>query len=132
MRSLLLDIGRTASAIPPRPTDEVREVREAVLAILRLLIGTRRGTVWPARDFGIDDPMAIFHDYPGSVEAFRSRLERAIRRHEPRLQSPVVRHVPSADLLLRLDVEGVLVVGGRAVPVRFTSRIDGAGRTELT
>ena len=132
MTSLLADILAAAAQAPSRRADPIRETREAVLAHLRLMVATRRGTVWPARHFGIDDPTEIFHDYPGSVDALCRRLADAIREYEPRLQNPSVTHVPSADLILRLDIEGTLVADGKQVAVKFTSRIDGAWRTEVT
>ncbi len=132
MPSLLADIASAASSAAPRTMDNVREVRDAVLAHLRMMVATRRGSVWPARDFGIDDPTGIFHDYPGSVEELRSALESAIRRYEPRLENPSVRHVPTADLMLRLDIEATLLTNERRVPVRFTSQIDDACRAEVT
>ncbi len=132
MTSLLADILATAALTPPRRTDPIRVARDAVLAHLRLMVATRRGTVWAAPNFGIDDPTEIFHDYPGSVDALCRRLADAIREYEPRLHNPSVTHVPSADLILRLDIEGTLVAGGKQVAVKFTSRIDGACRTEVT
>lgn len=132
MRSILTDIAEAARGVVPARMDPVRDARNAVLATLQLLIGTRRGSVSPACDFGIDDPTAIFHDYPGSVDAFCEAFVRAIARHEPRLKNLSVKHVPSADLLLRIDVEASLVTAGRSVPVRFTSRIDGARNAEVS
>jgi type VI secretion system protein len=132
MRSLFADITRAAVSSAPKATDEVRDEREAVLAHLKLLVATLRGTVWPARDYGIEDPTRIFHDYPGSVEEFRGALEGAIRRYEPRLRDAVVRHVPGDDLVLRLDIHATLLAGGRWVPVRFTSRFDSACRAEVS
>ncbi len=132
MRSLLADIARAARSPGTGATDPVRDARDAVLSHLRMLIATRRGTVWPALDFGIDDPTEIFHDYPGAVEDLRRALEHAIRRYEPRLREPSVRHRPSQDLVLRFDIEALLDVEGRLVPVRFTSQIDRACQTEVT
>jgi len=131
MRSLFSDITRAAASSAPRATDEVRDVRDDVLAHLKLLFATVRGTVWPALDYGIEDATRIFEDYPGSVEDFRSALERAIRRYEPRLQNPSVRHVTGDDLVLRLDIHATLLAGGRAVPVRFTSKLDGGCHVDV-
>lgn len=131
MRSLFSDIARTAASAGPTAADEVREVRDAVLAHLKMLFATVRGTVWPARDYGIEDATRIFHDYPGSVEEFRGALEASIRRYEPRLRNVSIRHVTGDDLVLRLDINATLLAGGRAVPVRFTSRFDGACRADV-
>ena len=132
MRSILRDLAEAARGASPRPGDPIREARAAVLDVLQILIGTRRGTAWPARDFGIDDPTAIFLDYPGSVEGFCRDLAASISRYEPRLQRPSVTHVPTGDLLLRIDIEATLLAGTRRIPVRFTSRIDGAWNAEVS
>jgi type VI secretion system protein len=132
MHSLLAKISHAASLSPSRAPDPIRDARDAVLAHLRQMVATRRGTVWSARNFGIEDPTQIFHDYPGSVDALCRGLESAIREYEPRLQNPSVTHAPSVDLILRLDIEGTLLVDGRRVAVKFTSRIDGACHTEVT
>jgi type VI secretion system lysozyme-like protein len=131
VRSLFADITQAAASSVPTTSDEVRDVRDAVLAHLKLLFATLRGTVWPAKDYGVEDATRIFHEYPGSVEEFRGALEGAIRRYEPRLQNASVRHVMGDDLVLRLDIHATLLAGGRSVPVRFTSRFDGACRVDV-
>ncbi|MGO8992077.1 MAG: type VI secretion system baseplate subunit TssE [Polyangiaceae bacterium] len=131
MRSLIQDIRSAAKGI--RPGDPVRAVRDAVVAHLRDLCATPRGKVLLARDYGIDDPTRLFHEYPHSVADMERHLLGAIVRFEPRLANVSVTHVKTDDLelLLRFDVEGILMSEGRALPVRFSTVIDSDNHVEL-
>jgi type VI secretion system protein len=131
MRSLLADVlGRDADALA---RDPVRRVRQAVLAHLQLLFATPVGRVMCAPDFGVEDATRTFHEYPGSVARLRQNLEQTIRRYEPRLTQVAVRQLPTDNLklLLRFEITALLLVEGRAVPVRFTSRLDSDSRIEV-
>ena len=131
MRSLVQDIRSAARGVAPG--DPVRALREAVVGHLRELCATPRGTVLVARDYGIDDPTRLFHEYPTSVADMERHLLGAIARFEPRLANVSVTHVKTdeQELLLRFDVAGTLVSDGRALPVRFSTVIDSDHHVEL-
>ena len=129
MRSLLSDI---REGTPP-PRDDVRAVRDAVVANLRQICATPRGSALLWSDYGLEDATRIFHEYPGSVGEVQRRLADAFTRYEPRLANVDVKHVPGDDtaLVLRFDITGTLLVAGRPVAVRFTSSLDADSRMEL-
>lgn len=128
MRSLLSDIREGA---PYR--DEIRAVRESVIAHLRQLCATPRGSALLWEDYGLEDATRIFHEYPGSVGEVQRRIKEAFTRYEPRLTNVSVKHIPAdgVALVLRFDIEGTLLVAGRPVAVRFTSTLDADSRMEL-
>jgi type VI secretion system protein len=132
MRSLLADI-RARGDQRPGLLDAARVVRDDVLANLRQICTTPRGSVPLARDYGIEDATRIFHEYPGSVSEMQRDLEETFSRYEPRLFNVSVTHLPSdeLELLLRFHIEGTLVVECRPVPVRFTSVLHADNRLEL-
>ena len=114
MRSLLADIRASGVQRPRSPVDATRVVRDDVLANLRQICATPRGSVPLARDYGIEDATRIFHEYPGSVTEMQRDLEETFSRYEPRLFNVSVTHLPSdeLELLLRFHIEGTLVVNG--------------------
>jgi type VI secretion system lysozyme-like protein len=127
VRSLLADI---ADGGAHAAQDSVRVVRDAVLAHLRELCETVRGSVLVAPDYGFEDATQIFYEFPRSRERARLRLEQAIRRYEPRLADTSVA-IDRADeeedgnlapdLMLRFVITAALIVDGRRVPTQFTS-----------
>jgi len=133
MRSLLADIRTAGQKRPGLPVDAARAVRDDVLANLRQICATPRGSAPLARDYGIEDATRIFHEYPGSVSEMQRDLEETFSRYEPRLLNVSVTHVPSdeLELVLRFHIEGTLVVDGRPVPVRFTSVLNVDNQLEL-
>jgi type VI secretion system protein len=135
MRSLLADIRAAGrERVRPRPpNDAARIVRDDVLANLREICATPRGTVPLGGDYGIEDATRIFHEYPGSVTEMQRDLEETFAKYEPRLRNVSVTHVPSSELelVLRFHIEGTLVVDGRTVPVRFTSVLHADSRIDL-
>jgi type VI secretion system protein len=133
MHSLLTDIRAAGGQRPGSPVDAARVMRDDVLANLRQICATPRGSVPLARDYGIEDATRIFHEYPGSVTEMQRDLEDTFSRYEPRLLNVSVTHLPSdeLELLLRFHIEGTLVVDGRPVPVRFTSVLHADNRLEL-
>ncbi len=131
MRGLLADIA-AAGAESPRPSraDARRELRDAVLDHLAFLSATPRGSMLLAPGLGVDDTTHVFHEYPGSVEELRVRLEETLRVYEPRLLGARVRHVvgDAVDLVVRFEIHATLAHEGRALPVHFTTTIDGDSR----
>lgn len=133
MRSLLADIRAAGRERSHPPADAARVVRDDVLANLRQICATPRGSVPLGRDYGIEDATRIFHEYPGSVTEMQRDLEETFGKYEPRLRNVSVTHIPSneLELLLRFHIEGTLVVDGRAVPVRFTSVLHADNHIDL-
>jgi type VI secretion system lysozyme-like protein len=128
MRSILADIRR-----PDASVDAIRATRDSVVANLRQICGTPRGSVLLLADYGIEDPVRIFHEYPGSVADVQRGIAETFSRYEPRLLNVSVRRVQNddLDLVLRFHIEATLVVNGTPVPVRFTSTLDTSNHFDI-
>lgn len=124
MRSLLTEL--SADASPSR--DASRALRDDVLGNLEALCRTRRGSSLVSPGFGMVDVLGVFRSSDRGAEHVRKALEDAVRAFEPRLHRPRVQQLPSedADLTLRFEITGEIVVGGRSTPVRFETTYDAA------
>ena len=103
-------------------TDLHEEVRAHLLRLCRI----RRGSLLLAPAYGSDDPAQLFHSFPGGLEVWRANLEAAIGTYERRLRA--VRVSPkvgeSRDLVLRFDIDAILVTSSSRGPLHFQASVD--------
>lgn len=81
-----------------RPDDEVA----AIVAHLRVLLGTRQGSSASTPGYGLQDITDAVHSYPVGVQQIGSRIRTAIETYEPRLARGVVVEVRETDSPLNL------------------------------
>lgn len=111
-----------ADSRPRALPDEHEEVRTHLLR----MCSTRRGSLLLAPDYGVDDPVHLFHSFPGGIDEWLQHLESMVQRYEPRLHDARVRAQLSdeLDFTLRFEIQGTLSVRGRSEATQFTARVD--------
>jgi type VI secretion system protein len=123
--TLLTRIRRPELATARRQISDA-EVRESVLAHLRIMCTTRQGSMITSPTFGICDLSEIVHSFPDAIGIMAKALKQSIADHEPRLKNVVIRHVPTADdsLTLRFEIVGTIINGDTKANVKFETSID--------
>jgi type VI secretion system protein len=109
-------------------------VRSVMDHLIRLL-NTRQGSVQIDPLFGVPD----FTNLAGGMAAGSTyEIEESIRtmvaRYEPRIKSPKVTMLrESADVMsIRFDLEGVLDVGEREMPLQISTTVVASGRVDIS
>jgi type VI secretion system protein len=100
-------------------------VRESILANLRWMCGTRRGTVRGRPDYGLPDIQSMVHSFPDAVAELQRALEHNIRTYEPRLTNVEVKHIPGTvtDLIVRFEIRASLRATTSEPAVRFETAL---------
>lgn len=109
------------------------EVRTAILEHLRLMCGTRQGSMLTCPDFGIADPSDLVHGFPEAQAVLARSIRSTIEAYEPRLQNVRVRFAPddSPDLVLRFEVSAQVVLDGSKLPISFETSLDASRRLNV-
>ena len=87
---------------------------------------TRIGSVPSAPKLGVLSVSDVLHSFPDAATIMSRSIRDTIEAFEPRLTNVRVHFVPStsAELVLRFEVVGQAVLGGRRSPVSFETNID--------
>ncbi len=97
---------RIASGASDAPLD----LRESVLAHLRVLLNCRQGSAPCAPDLGMPDFSELAHAFPEAVHQLQRMVKATIETYEPRLRNVVVRQIPDESALqVRLEISAVAV-----------------------
>ena len=114
-----------------RPAERAT-LRDDVARSLERICATRRKALLLAPEYGVGDVTSLFHSFP-MIDAWAARLERSIATYEPRLGQvqvvPIVTDAP--ELTLRAEIRGVLMVGGKPSPARFSATLDSQCRMSV-
>jgi type VI secretion system lysozyme-like protein len=117
--------------IAGRPSERLG-LREDVARNLERLCAVRRRGLLLAPEYGVGDVTNLFHSYP-QIDAWAAALEATIAEYEPRLG--MVQVVPivtdTGDLTLRAEIRGVLLIGGKPSPARFSATLDAQSRMHV-
>lgn len=98
-----------------------------MLEHLRAIFSTRAGSALVGAEYGIVSVTDILHSCPDAIGDVLKSIQAAIRKYEPRLINPVVKHVAGADgsdVKIRFEIGADLMDGGKRVPVKFKTAID--------
>ncbi len=109
------------------------EIRASILEHLRLMCGTRRGSMLTCPDFGIADPSDLVHGFPDATAILGRSIRNTIENYEPRLQNVRVRFTPNdtADLILRFEVSAQVILEGSKLPISFETSLDATRRLKV-
>ncbi len=113
--------------------DSDRAFRDAILAHLRVMCGTRIGTMRTRPDYGVPDVSEMVHSFPAALDTLARSIKDTIEKYEPRLTQVRVRHIPSEtpDLVVRFEITASMVLPDRTSPVRFETRTDATRRIDI-
>lgn len=102
------------------------ELRDSILRNLRLMCMTRVGSVPSAPKLGVISVSDVLHSFPDAATVMARSIRDTIEQYEPRLTNVRVQFVPSAtiELVLRFEVVGQAILGGRRTPISFETNID--------
>jgi type VI secretion system lysozyme-like protein len=118
--------------IADRPGEGGATLREDVARSLERICSTRLRALLLAPNYGVGDVTSLFHSYP-QIDSWASALENTIAQYEPRLGR--VQVVPiitdTTDLTLRAEIRGVLLLGGKPSPARFSATLDSQSRVHV-
>jgi type VI secretion system protein len=128
-----------------RVPDEVRKAawdesaaRASVLRNLLLIFNTPQGQVPIRPDYGMPHMTELAVAFPDSLERVRRSILEGIKKYEPRLAEPRVRHVEDDDgasgtslPVLRFEITARLVGPGERSGVHFESIVDSSGRVRI-
>jgi type VI secretion system lysozyme-like protein len=119
------------SEVAGRPAERAT-LRDDVARSLERICATRRKALLLAPEYGVGDVTSLFHSFP-MIDAWAARLERTIVRYEPRLGQVQVVPIVSdaAELTLRAEIRGVLLLGGKPSPARFSATLDSQCRMSV-
>ncbi|BBA68973.1 type VI secretion system baseplate subunit TssE [Geobacter sulfurreducens] len=128
----LLERIRSLERDPSRrgETDRGRLV-DSILAHVRRIINTRRGSVPIAPDFGIPDMLDVLQSYPDSVREIERSIRAAIQGFEPRLADVRVAFVPQEDDVLALRFAISARLGSDGGAVCFETLVDTDGKVTV-
>ena len=115
------------------PRSTPRWVGEPVRDHLTLLLNTRRGSVPNLDDYGMPDVSSFYSDYPASLTALRSEVERLIATYEPRLRDVKVRLIESEhrEFRVALLITGEVDDDGESARVQYRTTFSSNGHAEL-
>lgn len=129
-RSLLSRIRRPDSGTARRSITDA-ELRETVLEHLRVMCGTRQGTMITCPDYGTATVSEMVHAFPDAIAEMARAIKHTIMNYEPRLRNVRITHVPTDDMTLRYEIHAQLCREGSLVPVQFETSIDASRRMSL-
>ncbi|MBX3184470.1 MAG: type VI secretion system baseplate subunit TssE [Polyangiaceae bacterium] len=123
--TLLRRVQNPEYAVARRSVSE-HEIRSSILEHLRLMCGTRMGSMLTCPDFGVMDPSDLVHAFPDATTLLARSLRVTIETYEPRLQNVRVRFVADeeVDLVLRFEVSAQIAHEGSKVPISFETALD--------
>jgi type VI secretion system protein len=119
----------------PRPSALTeRDPSSAILANLRLILGTRRGEALAAPALGTVDLTELLHSDQSATRTLEAGLSAAILRHEPRLDRVDVSLSPAPQAALQLTIRAHLRPPLRPArgPIVFHAHLSALGALTLT
>jgi type VI secretion system protein len=124
---------RMLGALPGRPPAAVRWVGDPVPIHLTLLLNTRQGSAPNLPDYGLPDVASFYADYPASLGELRARIERLVKKYEPRLSNVRVRLLGSDRREFRASflITGEVEEGDARTQVRYRTTISSSGQTAV-
>lgn len=128
-RSLLERLADPRPDAPRTIRQNDRQLVASVLDHLAKMLNTRRGNAPVAADYGLPDIVDLVHSFPDSVRAMEQAIRTTIERHEPRLRSVRVRHIPADDDVFNLHFEVTAVLAGteKRSSIRFETKVASNG-----
>ncbi len=123
--TLLRRVQNPEYAVARRAVSE-HEIRSSILEHLRLMCGTRMGSMLTCPDFGVMDPSDLVHAFPDATTLLARSLRVAIETYEPRLQNVRVKFIADegGDLVLRFEVSAQIARDGGKLPISFETALD--------
>lgn len=125
-----LEMGNTPES---KQTNEQRLICSIQSHLLRIL-NTRQGSVPIDPNFGVPDFTNLAGSFSaGSTPEIVHDLTRMIQLYEPRLMQPKIT-VAEADnevLSLSFQLEGVVRIADRNIPIRLATRVSASGKVTL-
>ena len=125
MPGVLAKIASPDSGASGRRLSE-EQLRRDILSSLQAICRTRVGTMLSCPEYGLCCVGELVHGFPEAAETVVRSLKRSIAAYEPRLTGVRVRHVPSLDLIVHLDIEAQMVFGKSKTAVQFHTTVSGA------
>lgn len=108
------------------PSSSRMRASDMVVEHLRVLLNSRRGESSTVPGFGIPDFSELAHSFPASVGALERAIKAAITEFEPRLDSVMVKQVPTADpLVVQFEVTARLAED--RTPIRMRTQMSAGG-----
>ena len=101
---------------------------------LQRILNTRRGSVPIDAEFGVPDFTNLAGSFAtGETSQIIEHMTRMIARYEPRLKSPriVVAESNQEVLSLSFNLDGVVAIDDRDIPIRLATRVSADGRVSL-
>jgi len=130
--SLLKRIRNPELAVARRSYSE-HEIRNSILEHLRLMCGTRMGSMLTCPDFGVMDPSDLVHGFPDATTLLARSIRNSIEAYETRLQNVRVRFIADegVDLVLRFEVSAQVVSEDGKLPISFETSLDAARQLKV-
>jgi type VI secretion system protein len=129
-RSLLARIRRPETGAARRSATDA-ELRESVLDHLRVMCGTRQGTMLTCPDYGTATVSEMVHAFPDAIAEMARAMKHTITSYEPRLRNVRIVHIPTDDMTLRYEVHAQLCRDSSSVPVQFETSIDASRKVSF-
>lgn len=129
-RHTLLKRVKLGAAVDNRRATE-NDVRDSVLAHLKVMCSTRQGTMITCPDFGVCDVSELLHAFPDAIADMARSIRHTIQTYEPRLAAVRIRHIPSEDMTLRFEITAQLAVGFGKQRVAFETSVDASRQVSV-
>ena len=113
--------------------DDQAGLRRSILANLRDVLATRRGSAPAQLDLGTPSPNELRQNFPHSLAEFQRSIAECIRRYEPRLRDVAVTYiqVEGEALMVHFQIHGQLVIDGKKQAISFETTVDHRGSWQL-
>jgi type VI secretion system protein len=116
-------------------TTRVDVLVQSIMKHLSCLLNTRQGSVQLDPKFGVPDFTNIAGGLAnGSVSDVEDELCRMVKKYEPRISSPKISLTPdTSDLLsLKFELEGILDVDDRSIPLHLATVVGASGKVSIS
>lgn len=129
----LMERALAGGRVAPGSTN-ASDVLADVIRHLGELLNVRQGAVPTRPDYGMPDINGLLNRFPDAIGVLGHAIGEQIRRFEPRLANPVVRHIPALEdpLTLRYAISADLLLDDRRERVSFASAIGDDGSIRLS
>ncbi|MHC8286868.1 type VI secretion system baseplate subunit TssE [Pseudomonas sp. XS1P51] len=107
---------------------------QSIVQHLQRILNTRRGSVPIDAEFGVPDFTNLAGSFAtGETTQIIENMTRMIARYEPRLKSPRILVAEGAQEVLSLsfNLEGVVSIDDRDIPIHLATRVSSDGRVSL-
>lgn len=109
------------------------ELRASILEHLRLICGTRAGSMITCADFGMVEVSDLMHAFPDATTILARSLRTTIETYEPRLRNVRVRFAQTdeVDLKLRFEITAQIIHEGGKSNVSFETSLNAQRQMEV-